>query len=84
MVNKTRFWNLPKCSKLDILTEGEYNHTSVILAALSDEETFIEQVDRRTYTIYGTDESLLVKPISSIMGTALYIYCTVLTFIHNN
>ena len=82
MDNK-RFWDLPKCSKLDILKEGEYNHTEVILDALSDKETLIEIIDRHTYSIYGTEESLLIKPVSPILKMSLFIYHSVLMFIHN-
>ncbi len=83
MSNK-RFWDLPACSKLDVLKEGEYNHVSVMLEALADKETLIERIDRNTYSIYGTEESLLIKPISSVLKMSLFIYASVLMFIHKN
>jgi hypothetical protein len=80
---KKRFWNFPKYSKLDILYEGEFNHDSVILTALADKETLIERVDRDSYTIYGAEESLLIKPVSPVLKISLFIYCSILSLIHS-
>lgn len=77
-----RFWDLPKYSKLDILIEDTFNHNDVILSALRDKETLIERVDRHTYSIYGTEESLLIQPISPILRMSLFIYHSVLSFIN--
>jgi hypothetical protein len=82
MANKNSFWNLPKHSKLDILREGEFNHSEVIIRALADEETNVEFIDKDTYSIYGTEEGLLIQAVSPVFRIGLLLYCSMLAFLH--
>lgn len=67
----TGFWKLPHCSKLDRLDERR--HTEVILRALSDEDTQIEEVSRNTYNLTGPSEALLLEPQSSILQMVMIL-----------
>lgn len=61
------FWKLPHCSKLGILREDR--HSRIILDALRDAGTGIEETEPAIYTLYGlaVDEALLVHPQSTAM-----------------
>ena len=72
------FWDFPACSKIDVLDERKHSH--LILAALRDNVTEAEAVDRTTYTIYGSNEALLVQTVSMPLRVALLVYGRVISF----
>lgn len=57
---KTGFWAFDHSCKWDQLTEPQ--HTHLILEALSDRETCIQQGNEGSYTLYGKNDALLVVP----------------------
>lgn len=65
------FWKLPHCSKLNRL--DAQRHAEVILRALSDVDTQVEQVDRTTYSLAGPSEALLLKSESSVVQMVLLL-----------
>ena len=54
------FWKFPQYIKWDILDEPK--HSYIILAALRDPVTGIEWMDEFSYTVYGPEEALLIRP----------------------
>lgn len=76
VVQPQRFWEFEHCSKLDVLQESSHLH--IVLAALQDEETSVEQIDRRTFSLTGPDQSLLIVPQSGLLWLTLALYQTVI------
>lgn len=70
-----RFWEFEHCSKLDVL--NEQSHLPLVMAALRDEETSVEQIDRRTFALTGPDQALLIVPDSGLLWLTLCLHHSV-------
>ena len=75
------FWDLPACSKLDVLTEKQHGH--IIVAALRDSETHIEFVDRGC-VLYGKEEGLLIDNPSLVLFLVLSLFMVFLKILHSS
>lgn len=75
------FWKLPHCSKLGILREDR--HSRIILDALRDAETGIEETEPESFTLYGkaVDEALLVNPQSTALRFTMILCESVQRFL---
>lgn len=67
----TGFWKLPHCSKLNRL--DTQRHAEIILRALADADTQVEQVTRTTYSLAGPSEALLLESESSVLQMVLLL-----------
>lgn len=65
------FWDMESCSKRDVLTERQ--HTPVILEALADRETRIEQLDAGCFIFYAEEEALRIEATSPILIDTILI-----------
>lgn len=72
------FWKLPGCSKIGILRERR--HSDVILSALLDADTAIEETEPTTYTLYGPEDGLLVQPETAALRLAMVLCEAMQTF----
>lgn len=66
------FWQFEHCSKIDVLDEQA--HLRLILAALRDKNTSVEQIDRQTFSLVGPDQAILVQPVSSLLILTLRLH----------
>lgn len=66
------FWDLASSSKRNTLTDR--HHTPLILEALTDVETRIEQYDRDTFAIYDEECSLLIQAQNPTVVTLLTLF----------
>lgn len=61
------FWKgMPQCSKLDMLDRPQ--DLSTLLACLNDPLTMVERVDKYTYSVYGPEEAILVRPFTTAIS----------------
>lgn len=76
------FWQFPHCAKYDEIKEERHAH--LLVGALSDRETNIEKVDRDTFSLYGKDEALLIRPVSFVVRIGLELYRAFLVAMSNS
>lgn len=69
---KRTFWDFPAYVKWDELDEKK--HQSLILGALADEHTGVEQLDLHTFIMFGPEEGLLFRPVSLVYKHSLILY----------
>lgn len=72
------FWKLPHCSKLGILREDRHRH--IILSALWDADTGIEETEPSVFTLYGPDDGLLVQSNTAALRLAMVLCEAAQTF----
>lgn len=83
-MNRDRFWDFPQSAKWDQLDEHNPRHAKLIINALEDTETGVECIDRETYSMYGEEEALLVRPKSVLLFICLDIYRGLCAIMSNN
>lgn len=73
------FWKFSACSKLDILTENDYNYNDIIISMLNDPETRFEIQSYNDFIAYGNgDEALLVQTRTATLRIIIYLYYSIL------
>lgn len=73
------FWDFPAYVKWDELDEKK--HRGLILGALADDYTGVEQIDSHTFILYGPEEALLFKPLSLVYRHSLCLYAAMVGLI---
>lgn len=76
------FWNcLPQCSKIDVLDRPQ--HVSMIAACLGDPLTSVERLDKDTYSVYGPEEAILVRPTALTVSFGMLFLSQLALLSHN-
>lgn len=66
------FWQFEHCSKIDVLNESAHLH--LIISALKDKNTSVEQIDRQTYSLIGPDQAILIQVESPLLTLTLRLH----------
>jgi len=62
MINRNDVWRFPRCSKIDMVDEGE--RSDVVALFVADPRTSIQKQSETEYIFYDKEQALLIRAIS--------------------
>lgn len=69
------FWKFRASDKWDVIDND--SHPKLVVGALSDQDTGVEEIDRNTFLLFGPEESLLWKTDRHpFMRVAVHLYAS--------